>query len=59
MKRMIYASDWVCFVGAMFAPAFLMYMAFKLDDSFLSMSCSFFGLCCMLQMDAFKKPVKL
>ena len=55
-NKLMYIGNWITFTGALFTPSFLLYMEFELGNSFLGTFCSFFAVCCMFQMDYFKRP---
>lgn len=56
MKKMMYISEWVTFIGAMFTPSFLLFMAWWYGEHSMTMAFTFFGVCTMLHMHKFDKP---
>ena len=56
MKKLMYITEWISFVGALFSPAFMLFMAWWIDDSPMTMAFTFFGTCALLHMHKFDKP---
>ena len=52
----MYITEWISFVGALFSPAFMLFMAWWIDDSPMTMAFTFFGTCALLHMHKFDKP---